>query len=149
MLYPSHRNINMLDVAIALVAKAFEGRFDKGGQPYILHCLFVMFQMDPTDHELMIIAVLHDLLEDTDYTIEDLRAMGFSERVLTALTLLTHIDGVPYMDYIRAIAMNPDARKVKRADLRHNSDIMRMKGLRGKDFQRLEKYHTAYEYLKD
>jgi (p)ppGpp synthase/HD superfamily hydrolase len=139
----------MLDVAIALAARKFEGRFDKGGQPYILHCLFVMFQMDPDDHDLMIIAVLHDLIEDTDFTIEMLRILGFSERVLTALTLLTHLDGVPYMDYIRAIAMNPDARKVKRADLRHNSSIMRMKGLRGKDFQRLEKYHTAYEYLKD
>ena len=139
----------MLDVAIALVAQAFKGRFDKGGEPYILHCLFVMFQMDPTDHDLMIIAVLHDLIEDTDYTIENLRAMGFSERVLTALTILTHLDGVDYMDYIRALARNEDCRKVKRADLRHNSDIMRMKGLRGKDFARLEKYHTAYEYLKD
>ena len=139
----------MLDVAIALAATAFKGRFDKGGQPYILHCLFVMSQMDTDDHDLMIIAVLHDLIEDTDYTIENLRAIGFSERVLTGLTLMTHLDGVPYMDYIRAIAMNADCRKVKRADLDHNSRLLRMKGLREKDFRRMEKYHTAYEYLKD
>lgn len=140
----------MLDVAIAIAAKAFEGKFDKGGQPYILHCLHVMNQMDQTDHELMSIAVLHDLVEDCrDYTFETLRMLGFSERVVDGIKALTHEDGVPYMDYIKIIAMNPDAREVKIADLDHNSRILRMKGLRKKDFERLEKYHTAYAYLKD
>jgi len=138
----------MLDKAIRMAAEAFEGKFDKGGHPYILHCLHVMNAVDPTDHELMIIAVLHDLIEDTPATPYILTNLGFSPRVVSALTLLTHEKGVEYMDYIRAIAMNEDAVVVKRADLRHNSDIMRMKGLRGKDFKRLDKYFTAYEYLR-
>jgi len=139
----------MLDKAITLVSKAFEGRKDKGGKYYVLHCLYVMFQVGMDDEELMTIAVLHDLIEDTDYTIENLRAMGFSERVLAAVKALTHEDGMPYMEYIKILAMNTDARLVKREDLDHNSRILRMKGLRKKDFERLEKYFTAYEYLKD
>lgn len=139
----------MLSTAIAITAGVFENVNDKGGQPYILHCLNVMNQMDPTDHELMSIAVLHDVIEDSGYSLDYLRSKGFSERVIDGVKALTHEKGVPYMDYIRNIAHNPDARKVKMADLRHNSDIMRMKGLREKDFRRLEKYHTAYEYLKD
>lgn len=139
----------MLDKAITLVSKAFEGRKDKGGKYYILHCLHVMFQMDGDDEELMTIAVLHDLIEDTDYTIDNLRAMGFSERVLKGVDDLTHRKGEPYMDYIRRTAGNPDSREAKKEDLKHNSNIMRMKGLRQKDFLRLEKYFTAYEYLKD
>jgi len=139
----------MLDKAIALTAKAFENKFDKGGQPYILHCLFVMNQMPANDTELMTIAVLHDIVEDTDYSLDNLRAMGYSERVVDGIKSLTHIDGVSYMNYIKIIALNSDARLVKMADLQHNSDIMRMKGLRKKDFERLEKYHTAMAYLKD
>lgn len=139
----------MLDKAITLVSKAFEGRKDKGGKYYVLHCLHVMFQMNIDDEELMTIAVLHDLIEDTDYSIENLRAMGFSERVLKGVDDLTHKDDEPYMDYIRRTAGNPDSREIKKEDIKHNSDVMRMKGLRKKDFERLEKYFTAYEYLKD
>ena len=109
-----------------------------------------MNQMSQDDHELMTIAVLHDLVEDIDYySIGNLRALGFSERVLDAIRLLTHEEDVPYMDYITNLSHNRDARMVKMADLRHNSDILRMKGLRKKDFDRLQKYFTAYEYLKD
>ena len=138
----------MLDVAIQLAANSFTGKFDKGGQPYILHCLHVMNQMDSTDHELMSIAVLHDVVEDTDITLDDLREMGFSDRVVWGVQALTHEDGVPYMDYIKRISFNEDARKVKMADLDHNTRVLRMKGLRKKDFERIEKYFTAYEYLK-
>lgn len=141
--------MSTLAEAIALASKKFVHKYDKGGQPYILHCLHVMSKMDMDDHELMIIAVLHDIVEDTDITLGLLRTLGYSERVISGVKALTHEDNVPYMDYIKIIAINPDARKVKMADLRHNSDIMRMKGLREKDFKRLEKYHTAYEYLKD
>jgi len=137
-----------LGKAIKIASEAFENTKDKGGYFYILHCLHVMNQMDTNDEELMIIAVLHDLVEDTDYTLEDLRVMGFSDRVIYGVQALTHEDDIPYMDYIKRISFNDDARKVKMADLRHNSDIMRMKGLRQKDFTRLEKYHVAYEYLK-
>ena len=135
--------------AIALAATKFVNKYDKGGQPYILHCLFVMYKIDPSDHELMIIAVLHDIIEDTDVTLEDLREMGFSERVIAGVKAMTHEEGVSYMNYIKIIAQNPDARKAKRFDIDHNTRVLRMKGLRAKDFERLQKYFTAYEYLKD
>ncbi len=139
----------MLDKAIAIASVEFKGKFDKGGTPYILHCVWVMNQMDQDDHELMTIAVLHDIVEDTEITLTNLKNWGFSNRVLWGVQALTHDKEVPYMEYIKNISFNPDATKVKMADLRHNSDIMRMKGLRKKDFERLEKYHTAYEYLKE
>lgn len=139
----------MLDKAIAIAAMEFAGKFDKGGKPYILHCLHVMHKVGPDDQELMTIAVLHDLIEDTPWTIQRLMSEGFSHRVVMAIDCLTHEDDVSYDDYIRRIATNEDARKVKREDLKHNSDITRMKGLRQKDFIRLEKYHKAYEFLRD
>lgn len=137
----------MLDRAIALAADSFKGRFDKAGKPYILHCLAVMNQMPQDDEELMAIAVLHDVVEDTKVTFNDLSQQGFSRRVITALQLLTHNHDTSYDDYVRALAGNPDAKRVKIADLRHNSDITRMKGLETKDFDRLEKYHRSYIYL--
>ena len=142
----------MLDKMIALVATHFEGKFDKGGQPYILHCLHVMNAVCPKgdDHELMCIAVGHDLIEDTDLDIDDLSALGFSQRVVSGIDVMTHRKGEDYLSvYIPRIAANPDARLCKREDLTHNSAIMRMKGLGEKDFRRLEKYHRAYAYLED
>ena len=142
----------MLDKAIALTAEKFEGKFDKGGQPYILHCLHVMNAVCPNqdDHELMCIAVMHDLIEDADLTLGDLYASGFSQRVVAGVDCMTHRGGEDYMDvYIRRIALNPDARKIKIQDLDHNSQMMRMKGLREKNFRRIEKYHRAYAYLKE
>lgn len=140
--------MSTLDIAIEITVSAFQGKVDKGGQPYILHCLHVMNQMPQDDHELMCIAVMHDLIEDTPYSIGDLRGLGFSDRVLYAVNVLSHIEGESYDLYIKGVSSSRDAILVKRADLRHNSDIMRMKGLRKKDFDRLEKYHRAYEYLK-
>ncbi len=138
----------MLDQAIALASREFLGRFDKGGVPYILHCLTVMNGVDQSDEELMIIAVLHDLVEDTKYTLHSLAILGYSERVVSALDCLTHRTNEPYDDYIDRISGNLDAILVKMADLRHNSDITRMKGLRDKDFKRLEKYHRNYKKLE-
>ena len=137
---------NPLDRAISIAASSFEGKFDRGGAPYILHCLHVMHKVrhDPI---LMIIAVLHDLVEDTKWTFDDLCAEGFSDRVIAALDCLTHRGGECYDDYITRISLNPDAIVVKLADLKHNSDITRMKGLRTKDFERLEKYSRAYALL--
>jgi (p)ppGpp synthase/HD superfamily hydrolase len=131
--------------AIALTAKLFENKLDKGGQPYILHCLYVG-EVDG-DECVKCAAVMHDVIEDTAYTIEMLRCLGFSEKTLKILDLLTHEDGVDYMDYIKKLSTNQDAIKIKKRDLEHNSNITRLKGLRKKDFERLEKYHTAYVYL--
>lgn len=137
----------LLAHAIALASDKFKDKYDKSGQPYILHCLHVMYKMPADDPELRIIAVLHDLIEDTDVTIADLRELGYSDRVLVALTLLTHDLAVPYDDYIKDIARHDDARRVKLADLDHNSRVTRLKGLRKKDHDRLEKYCRAFVYL--
>lgn len=132
---------------IALVSKAFENKTDKAGKPYILHCLRVMNNLHSDDEELNMIAIGHDLIEDTDMSIWDLKMKGFSKRVCDGIDYLTHLEGINYDDYIKRIAFNPDAVKVKLADLKDNSDITRLKGLSKKDFDRIERYHRSFVYL--
>jgi (p)ppGpp synthase/HD superfamily hydrolase len=139
--------MNMLALAISIMAQAFLHKTDKGGKSYTLHCLRVMHALRDEEEEVQQIAALHDVPEDTDISMEDLRKHGFSERVIKAVDLLTHRPGVPYMDYIKALSVNSDAVKVKRKDLEDNSQITRLKGLTKKDFDRMEKYHIAYTYL--
>lgn len=143
---------NQLAKAIALAACVFENKTDKAGKPYILHCIRVMNNVNQNDEELMQIAILHDAIEDTKndaipVTAAKLYELGFSERVVTAVKLLTHEKEIPYDDYIKAISHNPDATLVKLSDLRDNADILRIKGLRKKDIERTEKYHRAFIYL--
>lgn len=139
----------MLARAIAIAARVHEKQTDRGGRAYILHPIRVMMRLRTDDEEMNCIAVLHDVCEDSDgeVTIESLRAEGFSERVLTALDLLTHRKDVPYEEYIRKIATNRDAIRSKKEDLRDNGDITRLKGLRDKDFERMQRYHRAYVFL--
>jgi (p)ppGpp synthase/HD superfamily hydrolase len=142
-------NINKeLDKAIKLAVEVHAGTFDKGGHPYILHPLHVMNNV-MFDKGLAVIAVLHDVVEDSHYTIEDLTEMGFTKRTTDALVLLTHLPEDSYETYIEKIATSYDAIRVKRKDLEHNSDITRLKGLRPKDFERLEKYMKAFKFLGD
>lgn len=139
----------MLGKAIKIASEKFENKKDRGGQPYILHCLRVMDNLHTTDEELKCIAVLHDIYEDTDLEIGDLLELGFSKRIEEGVYTLTHLDIHTYDEYIKRIALVDDARKVKLADLRDNSDITRLKGLRKKDFDRIEKYHKAFIYLSN
>lgn len=141
--------MNLLGKAIALASEQFKNTTDKGGNPYILHCLYVMEKVKPLGEEAMIVGVLHDLLEDTSITAEDLYEMGFSWKTIRKIELVTHQEGEDYMDYIKRAASDQVSRAVKMADLEHNSQIFRMKGLREKDFKRLEKYFTAYQYLSN
>ena len=145
--------IKVFDKAVLLASLSHLGQRDKGGRSYILHPLRIAFRLRTADEELMSIAVLHDAIEDsTEMSVNRLRNEGFSERVITALELLTHDPKVDYDDYIDAMRFNVDALRVKREDLRDNSDITRLKGLREKDFQRMEKYIRAFTkidgYLK-
>jgi (p)ppGpp synthase/HD superfamily hydrolase len=135
----------MLAKAISLASEAFERKFDSHGHPYILHCIRVM--MAVKGDVLRQIAILHDVPEDTTINIDDLRRMGFSERVLQALECLTHRQGEYYDAYIKRVATNRDAVLVKRADLEDNTQVSRLKGLTQADFERMEKYHKAYTYL--
>lgn len=137
--------------AIAITAKAFEKKMDKGGKPYILHCLRVMYAIQHLGEEAMQAAVMHDLIEDCpqEWSYERLIDQGFSYMVVETVSQLTHDKSESYDDYIKRIATHPWAKEIKKADLRDNSDITRMKDVRKKDFDRLEKYHRSYKYLSD
>ena len=139
----------LLAKAIALASEKHMGQFDKAGMPYILHVLKVMHYLKTDDLELMSIAVMHDLVEDTDVTFADLYEMGFSERVVSAVKLLTKMRGQTGKEYLEGIKSNKDAIRVKLADLRHNSDIRRLKGITEKDVARMKKYNEMYLELRD
>jgi len=138
----------MLDIAISITAVAFEGKRDRGGAPYILHCLTVMESVSHLGAKAMMAGVMHDLVEDTDWTLDDLRDKGFDEEVVGIVDRLSHRDGDSYDEYLDRIAPCLISRACKIGDLDHNSQIHRMKGLREKDFARLAKYHRAYAFLK-
>lgn len=138
----------MLATAIQIAATAHEKQLDKGGNAYILHPLTVMHNLRTKDHELMAMAVLHDVVEDSEeWTLQRLIGYGMSTRVIEGLKMLTHIEGEGYEDYIKRIGTSRDATRVKLEDLRHNMDPSRLKGLRQKDFERLTKYTKAFAYL--
>ena len=131
--------------AMKLAYKAHEGQVDRSGVPYIFHPIHLAEQMETEDE--ICTALLHDVAEDSDCTIEDLKKEGFSADTIEALRLLTHEKSVPYMDYIAALKGNPIARKVKLADLAHNSDIGRLAIVTDKDLKRMEKYQKARNLL--
>ena len=140
----------MLSLAVFVASQAHLLQLDKGGEAYIAHPLRIMMRLRTQDPELMQIALLHDVVEDhgEQYSLETLHQMGFSDRVLKALTKLTHAPDVDYMDYIYAMSNNIDCVRVKMEDLRDNSDITRLKGVTDNDVLRTRKYHLAYTYLK-
>ena len=138
----------MLEFAIRCASIAHTGQFDKGGKPYILHPLAVMHKLNTGDYELMAIAVLHDVIEDTPTTYADLRAGGLSERIIKGVTAMTKAKGDTYDEYRSKVMVNPDAVKVKMADLEHNSDLRRLKGVTEKDVARVAKYMKFYDELK-
>jgi (p)ppGpp synthase/HD superfamily hydrolase len=137
-----------LDKALLIATNAHHGQFDKGGTPYILHPLKVMHYLKSNDEELMCMALLHDVVEDTKVTYKDLRDEGTSERIISALKCLTKQPGQTLEEYKEVIFSNTDAMKVKMADLRHNSDIRRLKGVTEKDLARMAKYHLFYLEIK-
>lgn len=145
----------MLAKAIQIASEAHLNQIDKGGKPYILHPLWVMDKVRHLGEDYMVVAVLHDVIEDTNWTLDNLRIVlsacdNYTDNIITALSLLTKVlEDQDYMNYIRNISFNPIAKAVKLRDLEHNTKITRLKGLRKKDFDRLEKYHRAYTYLLD
>ena len=134
--------------ALRLCFEAHRDRTDKGGMPYVFHPFHLAEQM--TDEKTTVAALLHDVVEDTDYTLADLEAMGFDGEVLAALRLLTHAEGEPYMDYVARLKANPIARAVKLADLAHNSDLSRLAPEQIDEWalQRQETYQQAIALLK-
>lgn len=139
--------MSTLERAIAIAAEAHAGQVDKAGAPYILHPLRVMLRL--TGIEERTAAVLHDVVEDTDWTLERLRAEGFSDAVLTALEAVTHRDGEAYEDFIRRAAADPIGRRVKMADLEDNLDLTRLDRVTARDEVRAAKYRRAIELLHE
>ena len=135
----------MTKKAMKLCYAAHEGQLDKSGMPYVFHPFHLAEQMQ--DESTTIVALLHDIIEDTDCTIEMLSEMGFSKEITDAVALMTHADGVDYMDYVREIAKNPIAKAVKIADLKHNSDLTRLDVIDEKALKRRKKYLAALEEL--
>jgi len=134
----------MLGKMIVIATNAHAGQFDKGGAPYILHPLRVMSFLKTDDEELQCMAVGHDVIEDTKVTYKDLREAGISDRVITGIAALTKVPGETLEEYKERVFANPDAMRVKLCDLRHNTDIRRLKGVTQKDIERMAKYHTFY-----
>lgn len=134
-----------LEDAIALAVEVHRGGKDKSGQPYILHPLRVMFRCE-TEIE-KIVAVLHDVVEDTDHTFDDLRNLGYAEEVIAALDCVTKREGESYDQFVERAASNPVARKVKIADIEENMDVRRLPNLGEKDWERMKKYLAAWRTL--
>lgn len=141
--------MSLLSKAIKIAVDAHEGQLDKAGKPYILHPLKVMHYVKSDDEELMAIAVLHDVIEDNrQYTYEYLIQEGMTVRVVEGIMALTKLPGQTYEGYKESVKSNKDAVRVKMADLRHNSDIRRLKGVTQKDIDRTIKYHQFYLELQ-
>lgn len=138
------RKGEMLGAMLVLATNAHAGQFDKGGNPYILHPLKVMHYLKTDDEELQCIALGHDVVEDTNITFAELADAGMSARVVEGIRALTKQRGQSYNEYKEVVFSNPDAMRVKMCDLRHNSDIRRLKGVTEKDLDRMAKYQRFY-----
>ena len=137
---------DMTKKALRLCFDAHRDQMDKSGSPYVFHPFHLAEQMDT--EETTVVALLHDVVEDSDYTLEDLKEMGHPASIIDALTLMTHDPSVPYMEYVKAISTNPIASKVKMADLQHNSDLTRLDKIDAKALARVEKYAAAIKLLE-
>lgn len=137
--------MSTLEKAIELAARYHAGQLDKGGLPYILHPLAVMMAVD--GERAKMVAVLHDILEDTALTEADLHDAGFASDIVDAVLALTRQPGESRMDSARRLAVNPLAREVKLADIRHNMDVSRIAQPGAKDNERLAEYRAVEAFL--
>ena len=132
--------------ALKLCYEAHKDQVDKTGVPYVFHPFHVAEQMK--DEATTVVALLHDVVEDTDYTLDDIAAEGFGQDIVDAVALMTHEDDVPYLDYVAKLKSNPIARAVKLADLAHNSDLSRLGEIDLETRKRMVKYEKAAALLK-
>lgn len=138
-------NMKTIEDAIALAAAAHKGKTDKSGAAYILHPLRIMMKMNSEAE--MITAVLHDVVEDTEWSLEQLRGEGFSEEVPAAVESVTNREGESYDDFIARAAKNLIGRRVKIADLEDNMNLFRLAEIREKDLVRMARYHRSWVLL--
>lgn len=141
---------SLLSKMLLLSVTRHDGQFDLSGKPYILHPLKVMHYMKTDDEIINCVALGHDLIEDTNTTYQELRELKFPEEVIEAIRCLTKVPGETYEEYKAKVMSNVIAMKVKsRGDLRHNTDIRRLKGVTEKDIRRIEKYHKFYLEIEE
>lgn len=131
--------------AYEIAKKAHLGQIDKAGEDYIKYPEKVASFVNSDEEKA--VAYLHDVIEDTELTLEDLREYGFSEEVLKAVDVITKKKGQDYQTYLNSVKENKLARVVKLADLRHNSDLTRLINITEKDIERKEKYQKAIDFL--
>jgi (p)ppGpp synthase/HD superfamily hydrolase len=136
----------LLERAIAIATQAHAGQVDKAGKPYVEHPLFVMKQVNSLEEK--IVAVLHDAIEDSDLTLENLRSAGFPEGLLEAIAAITKTEGEAYEAYLERVMGNAIALRVKIADVSHNLDLGRIAHPTEKDLQRIEKYKKVLIQLR-
>ena len=131
-----------LERAVEIAAQAHAGQKDKAGDPYLLHPLRMMLRMHSAEARMA--AVLHDVVEDSEWTLDSLRAEGFPEEVVEAVDCLTHREGESYESFVKRVKVNDIARQVKLVDLEDNMNLKRLNEITSKDLARLEKYHRAW-----
>lgn len=140
--------MSTLEHAIALAVQVHQGQQDRYGRPYILHPLRVMFSLDKEIDQ--IVGILHDVVEDSDTTFEDLRQMGYSQQVIEALDGVTRRENETYDEFVTRSLQHPVSRRVKLADLEDNMDLRRLPGEpTEKDCARLKRYRKAWERLRE
>ena len=132
-------------IALELAVEKHKNQTDKAGNPYILHPLHVMENVNSKEGK--IVAILHDIIEDTDVTEDYLLKIRLSKRIVDAVVALTRSEDIDYQEYIKNLSSNPLAKEVKLADLEHNMDLKRLPTLEEKDLDRNRKYQIAYHYL--
>ena len=138
----------LLNKMLILVVNSHANQFDKGGNPYILHPLAVMYDLHTDDEELQCIALGHDVVEDCGVTYSQLRELGFTDRIIDGIRCLTKVPGETYDEYKAKVKSNADSVEVKKRDLKHNTQIDRLKGVTAKDMARMERYFRFYIELQ-
>ena len=136
---------SMVDLALSIATQAHEGQLDKAGVDYIEHPIYVASQVDTEEEKA--VALLHDVIEDSPVSAEELLQAGLPETVVTAVQVLTKKKEQDYQTYLETVKKNPLARVVKLADLKHNSDLSRLSSITEKDRERLKKYKKAIDFL--
>lgn len=139
------KKIPIFERAIVIATICHAGIKDRGKLPYILHPINVMIGLKNKDE--MIVGILHDVIEDTQVTFDDLRKLGFPEYIIEAIDSVTHREDEDYMDYIRRAKDNSIGKNVKKKDLGHNLDISRIRNPKPKDYERIEKYRRSLSFL--
>lgn len=140
-------DMDIIEKSLKIALEAYAGKKDKAGKTYILHPLRIMANMETEDE--MSVALLHDVIEDSKFTDEDLLDIGIPENIVKAVNLLTKVEGQSYEQFIQNLLINQLAVKVKKADIEDNINILRLNEVNDSDLKRIAKYHKAWKRLRE